>query len=182
VAAVAGADAMVHLAGTLRPKRPNSYQAANPDTVAATVSALRRAAAKRVVFLSYLDAGVVLRPPTSRDTGRSGADGRIPAVRRRQGGVRAGLGQPAVCLGREERRRRALVHAALDPTAPPGTFELAGPEPLAVDELVRHDNGPQVRIRHVPVQAARLLGRLVTSLPAPRGVAPDVTRGGRPAR
>jgi uncharacterized protein YbjT (DUF2867 family) len=61
----------------------------------------------------------------------------------------------------------ALAAAAVDPTTPTGTYELAGPEPLTVDEFVRHVNGPRTTIRHLPAGTARLLGRVLPSLPAP---------------
>ena len=50
------ADAVVHLAGTLQPRKPNTYRVANLDTALATAAALARSAAQRVVFLSFLTA------------------------------------------------------------------------------------------------------------------------------
>lgn len=51
-----GASAVVHLAGALFPRRPDTYQSANLDTVRATVTALKDSGVRRVVFLSYLGA------------------------------------------------------------------------------------------------------------------------------
>ncbi|WP_461175267.1 NAD-dependent epimerase/dehydratase family protein (plasmid) [Arthrobacter sp. Z1-9] len=62
---------MVHLAGTLRPKRPNTYEGANLDTVAATVAALEGSGARRVVFLSYLDADPASGNPYLRAKGQA---------------------------------------------------------------------------------------------------------------
>jgi uncharacterized protein YbjT (DUF2867 family) len=39
-AAFGDADAVVHLAGTLQPRKPNTYRAANLDTALATAAAL----------------------------------------------------------------------------------------------------------------------------------------------
>src|SRR6516162_1664891 len=56
VSAFGDADAVVHLAGTLQPRKPNSYRAANLDTALAAAAALARSTAQRVVFLSFLTA------------------------------------------------------------------------------------------------------------------------------
>jgi len=50
------ADAVVHLAGTLQPRKPNTYRAANLDTALATAAALAQSRAQRVVFLSFITA------------------------------------------------------------------------------------------------------------------------------
>jgi len=55
-AACRDADAVVHLAGTLQPRKPNTYRAANLDTARATAAALAHSAAQRVVYLSFLTA------------------------------------------------------------------------------------------------------------------------------
>ena len=54
-AAFSDAAAVVHLAGTLQPRKPNTYRAANLDTALATAAALARSGAERVVFLSFFD-------------------------------------------------------------------------------------------------------------------------------
>jgi uncharacterized protein YbjT (DUF2867 family) len=58
----------------------------------------------------------------------------------------------------------AIVHTTLDPDAPTGTFELAGPDVLTADEFVRHLNSTRVRIHRIPVVLARLLGHVVPTL------------------
>jgi uncharacterized protein YbjT (DUF2867 family) len=192
-AAFRDAQAAVLLAGTLRPVRPNTYVAANLDTVVAATAALMGSAAERVVFLSYIDADPHSRNPYLRlkaeaeewleDTG-------IPTVIFRSThilgtpddpGPTAGSmlpkdGKPVSVLGPGMQRYawvpradavEALVRAALDPSTPTGTFELAGPEAPTVDEFVRHVAGEGVRVRHIRPWAARLLGRLLPSLPSP---------------
>lgn len=53
--AIAQADAVVHLAGTLKPEH-GDYISANVKTTEVIVSALKKSQAKRVVFLSYVGA------------------------------------------------------------------------------------------------------------------------------
>ena len=50
-----------------------------------------------------------------------------------------------------------LAAAALNPTISTGTFEVSGPEILALDDSVRLINPGGVKIRHLPVPVARLL-------------------------
>jgi uncharacterized protein YbjT (DUF2867 family) len=57
-AAFSDADAVVHLAGTLQPHKPNTYRAANLDTALATAAALARSPAQRVIFLSFIGARI----------------------------------------------------------------------------------------------------------------------------
>jgi nucleoside-diphosphate-sugar epimerase len=47
----------------------------------------------------------------------------------------------------------------------PGTYELAGPETMTLDELVSLLNGGLARVRHVPARVARLAARFLPSLP-----------------
>lgn len=62
----------------------------------------------------------------------------------------------------------AILHAALDPTTPTGTFCLAGPDTFTLDEFARKLNRhQQVRLRHLSPGFARLLARVVPSLPPP---------------
>jgi uncharacterized protein YbjT (DUF2867 family) len=60
----------------------------------------------------------------------------------------------------------ALLAAARRGAA--GTYELAGPERMSVDHLVRLlSRSARARITHVPAGLARLLGMLLPSLPGP---------------
>lgn len=212
-AAITDAEVVVHLAGTLRPRRPDTHAQANLDTVAATVAALKRSAVQRVVFLSYIDADPGSANPYLRAKGEAEelvhASG-TPAVVFRAthiygpadtpGPTAAAMlsrnGRPVSVLGNGRQRyawlaRRdavaALAAAALDTGAPTGTFELAGPQAYAVDDFVRRINAPGTAIRHLPPGVARLVGRVVPSLPAalvdvllrdclPRGDAGDTAR------
>ena len=54
----------------------------------------------------------------------------------------------------------ALARGALDPEAPSGTYALAGPEELTLDEMIGLLDGAGVRERHIPPSVARLLAHL----------------------
>jgi NADH dehydrogenase len=188
-----GVAAVVHLAGTLRPRRGDSYQSANLATVEATLAAANRSGAQRLVFLSYLDADPASANPYLRAKGQAEQlvrRSRLPSVvfraahlygdREAPGPTAQSMlsraGRPVAVLGSGRQRYswlaridavEAIVRAALDPSTPTGTFLLAGPRPLGVDEFVRHINPPGTRIRHLPAPAARLLGRLLPSLSGP---------------
>ncbi|MGF0224560.1 SDR family oxidoreductase [Dietzia natronolimnaea] len=188
-----GASAVVHLAGALFPRRPDTYQSANLDTVRATVTALKDSGVRRVVFLSYLGADETSTNPYLRykahAEGLIRASG-IPAVVFRAAHIfgtpdapgptvtemLSSGGRPVTVLGPGIQRydwiarddvAEALLHAALDHATPTGTFELAGPQSLSVDEFVTRVNGADVRIRHLPATLARLLGRVLPTLPSP---------------
>jgi NADH dehydrogenase len=183
------ADAVVHLAGTLRPVPPDTYEDANLGTVERTLAALDGSAVERVVFLSYLGA----RRTSANAYLRAKADaeellhhcGR-DAVVFRCGHVYGPLGEPgplvASLLAREGRpvwvlgdgeQRLAPVYledvvdaivVALDPQRHHGRFDLPGPEVLSLNELVRIVNGGIVRLRHVPALVARTLAHAAPSL------------------
>jgi uncharacterized protein YbjT (DUF2867 family) len=55
-AAFGDADAVVHLSGTLLPRKPNTYRAANLDTVLATAAAVAHSRVQRVIYLSFTTA------------------------------------------------------------------------------------------------------------------------------
>ncbi|MDG4798335.1 NAD-dependent epimerase/dehydratase family protein [Micromonospora sp. WMMD1082] len=191
-AAFRGADVVVHLAGALAPGRGNSYRAANRDTVAATCAALQDCAVRRVVFLSYLNVSAASANPYLRFKAEAEQllqDCDTPAVIFRCAHIYGPPDQPgptaSALLGRHGRvvvpgpgsQRyawiarddvvEALVHAALDPSTPTGTFDLAGPQAYTVDEFVGHINPGPVRVRHLPGWAARLASRLVPGIPKP---------------
>jgi uncharacterized protein YbjT (DUF2867 family) len=190
--AFADAEVVVHLAGTLQPREPNSYTAANLGSVQATVAALAGSRVQRVVFLSFATAD--LRSPNPYLRAKAAAetalrDSGIPATILRchhiygppeEPGPMArsfltGNGRSVTILGRGRQRLapvyrddvvEAIVHAALDPAAPVGTFELAGPQTITAVQFAHQLNPGPVRVRSLPAALARLLGRVVPSLPA----------------
>ena len=58
----------------------------------------------------------------------------------------------------------AILHAALDPATPTGTFEFAGPDTVTAEELALLLNSKPIRTRRIPVTLARLLARVTPTL------------------
>ena len=58
----------------------------------------------------------------------------------------------------------AILHAALDPETPTGTFQFAGRDTMSAEEFARLLNSEPIRMRRIPVLLARLLGRVVPTL------------------
>jgi uncharacterized protein YbjT (DUF2867 family) len=183
-------DAVVHLAGTLAPHGGNTYRAANLDTVRRSLAALDGSAARRVVFLSYPGADPASSNEYLRTKGEAEqlvlACGREPVVVRStfiygppdDPGPSATPfishdGKPVSVIG-SGRQRYAPVHVddvaetlarfALDPSAPTGTFALAGPDTLAVDEFADTLSGADVKERHLTRSVAKVLARVVPAL------------------
>jgi nucleoside-diphosphate-sugar epimerase len=187
--AFADADAVVHLAGTLQPHKPNTYRTANLDTVLATVAALARSRVQRVVFLSFLTA----RLDASNSYLRYKAEAEevlracgLPATIFRCGHIYGPPSEPGptasaflaksgtvTLLGSGTQQLtplyrddavEAILHAALDPDTPTGTFDLAGPDTMTAGEFARLLNRKPIRIRRTPAMLARLLGHVVPTL------------------
>ena len=57
-----------------------------------------------------------------------------------------------------------LIKAALDSAAPTGTFALAGPDVLTVDEFVQVVNRGDVKVRHLQGRLARVLAHVLPTL------------------
>jgi NADH dehydrogenase len=188
-AAFGDADAVVHLAGTLQPRKPNSYRAANLDTALATAAALAQSRTQRVVFLSFITA----RLDSSNSYLRYKAEAEealrssgIPLVVFRCDHIYGPPDDPGptasafvaksgkvMLLGSGSQRLaplyrddvvEAILHAALDPETPTGTFQLAGPDTMSAEEFARLLNSNPIRIRRIPMIVARLLGRVVPNL------------------
>jgi NADH dehydrogenase len=189
VAGFGGADVVVHLAGTLQPRKPDTYRTANLDTALATAAALARSPAQRVIYLSFLTA----RIDASNSYLRYKAEGeealrssRVPAVIFRCDHIYGPPAEPGptasafvarsgkvTLLGTGSQRLaplyrddvvEAILHAALDPNAPSGTFQLAGPDTMSAEEFARLLNSSPIRIRRIPPMLARLLGRVMPAL------------------
>ncbi len=183
------ADAVVHLAGTLQPRKPNTNRAANLDTALAAAAALARSRAQRVVFLSFLTARLdasnsYLRYKAEAEEALRSSG--IPATIFRcdhifgppsepgptasaflaKSGKVTLLGSGAQQLAPLYREDvvEAILHAALDPETPTGAFELAGPDTVTAEEFARLLSSEPIRIRRTPAMLARLLGRVVPTL------------------
>lgn len=185
-----GADAVVHLAGTLQPIKGNTYEQANVETVRATVEALAGSSVKRIAFLSYVGAD----PTSSNDYLRTKgeAESLVAESGREAVIIRSTFiygppddpgpsaspfiahgGKPVFVLGSGAQRyapifvgdvAEVLTRAALDSSAPTGTFALAGPEALTIDEFVQVLNGGVVRERHLQGRLASVIARLLPTL------------------
>lgn len=189
-AGIEGAEAVIHLAGTLQPKRPNTYEKANVGTVKRYMDAPVDRSVQRIVFLSYVGADLDSANEYLRTKGEAEALIRrtaIPSVIFRSTFVygdpgdigpsfasyQSRAGKPVSVLG-DGTQKLAPIHvddladlliaAALNPETPTGTLEVGGPDIVTLDDLVRRLNPPGVRIRHLPATAARLLARVVPSL------------------
>ena len=188
--ALADADAVIHLAGTLAPHGENTYQAANVETVRRMIGALEVSTVSRVVFLSYPGADPGARNEYLRAKGEAEqivlACGRDPVVVRStfifgpssSPGPSAtpfitAAGKPVSVIGTGRQRiapvyvedvAEALARFAVDPTAPTGTFALAGPDTLTVDEYVDALNGADVKERHLSRHVARALAHVLPTL------------------
>lgn len=189
-AAIARADVVAHLAGTLQPRGRNTYEAANVGTTETVARAAAAAGVSRVVFLSYVGASPEAHNAYLRTKGvaerllvESGVPSTIlrclhifgpPAhpgptasafLAPRRGSVRVpGDGtqriEPLFIGDVVEAVRRAL----LDPEAPTGVFELGGPEEMSMDDFVNALNGGSARISHLPAGLARPLAHALPSL------------------
>jgi len=190
VAAFSDADAVVHLAGTLQPLKRNTYEQANVATVQKTVEALTGSAVRRIVFLSYVGADPASANDYLRTKGEAesfvAGSGREAVVIRstfiygppdNPGPSTAPFiaqGRKSVSVLGSGAQRYApvfvgdvanvLVEAALDSSAPAGTFALAGPDVLTVDEFVRVVNARTVKERHLRGLPARVLGHALPTL------------------
>lgn len=189
-APIAAADAVVHLAGTLQPRRGESYGEANVETSRTVATAAAAGSPRRIVFLSYVGA--------ARDAGnaylRSKAEAEelliaagVPTTIFRclhvfgppeRPGPTAGAfiarGDRAVIVPGRGRQRiaplflgdvvAAVAAAATGPDAPTGSFEFGGPEQMSMDEFVEVLNGGEARLRHMPAPLARVAARLSPAL------------------
>ena len=187
--AIAGADAVVHLAGTLQPRRSESYEEANLAPTATVAAAVREAGVGRVVFLSYVgadaaSANAYLRAKAAAERLLEGSGapttifrclhvyGPPEAPGPTAGAFLAKRGRPVLVLGSGRQAIEPLyigdvvaaILGALAPGAPSGTFELGGPERMSFDQLVVALNPPGTRLRHLPAALARPLAHLVPSL------------------
>lgn len=191
-AMLSNADYIIHLAGTLRPIGNNSYKSANVETTQAVAAAVRSGRTRRVVFLSYIGASDQSKNAYLRTKGiaeqilcQSQAEVIIlrcpyiigsPDAPGPQGkAMLVSPGKAAFVLGNGSQKLTpvysgdvARILVATIQRGKPGLYELAGPEGMSMDDLVRLVNrNPAQRIFHLPAPIARLMSRIVPGLPAP---------------
>lgn len=182
--------AVIHLAGTLQPKRHDTYWSANVDPARRITDAVAGTPVGRIVFLSYLGADPISPNPYLRAKGQAEellqASG-IPTVVFRSTlvyGDQEDIGPSfdsyqaeaniTVSVLGDGNQLVAPLHvsdladmlnaAALDPETPTGTFEVGGTEVFTLDDFIRRINPDGVRIRHLPPILAALLVRLLPQL------------------
>jgi nucleoside-diphosphate-sugar epimerase len=183
------ADYVVHLAGTLFPLDRNSYHAANVETTQSMVRDLKEGGVKRILFLSYVGAdevskNVYLRTKATaenllRGTGKEVIIFRCTHII----GSPESPGPLAQSMLAKPGRKVGIVGKGDQIVAPlylrdvvtalivalkegkPGTYELAGPDKMTMNDLARLLNrNPQVRLSHLPQWMARALGTLMPKL------------------
>ena len=184
------ADAVFHLAGTLQPLKGNSYEHANVETVRKTIVALAGSSVKRFVFLSYVGADPASPNDYLRTKGK--AESLVAGAGRDAVVVRSTFiygppddpgpstapfiahGRKAISVLGSGAQRYApvfvgdvaevLVRAALDPSGPTGTFALAGPDVLTVNEFAQTVNPNGAKVRHLQGRSARILAHVLPKL------------------
>jgi len=187
---IRGAEAVVHLAGTLNPP-DRDYEHANIAPTKRLAQALDPGRARRLVFLSYVGASEKSRNrylETKARAERLLRETQIPLTVFRcthiigsseAAGPTASTmlldGKSSVTVLGSGKQRVAPVFvgdvvaailAALE-SDHSGIFDLQGPEEMTIDDLVRLLNrSDRVRISHVPVPIARLLRFVGPKLPS----------------
>ncbi len=188
-AAVTDVDAVIHLAGTLQAIHGNTYAEANVETVRRTIAAARAAGVRRIVFLSYVGADPAARNAYLRTKGEAEEllrDSGLEVVLLRSAFVFGDRddpgpsiaafvqtdGKPVLVVGSGRQRyqpvyvgdvAQALV-AAASGDVPAGTYSLAGPEVILVDEMVALLNGPAAEERHLEGLVARAAALVAPTL------------------
>ncbi|MBI2619226.1 MAG: NAD-dependent epimerase/dehydratase family protein [Ignavibacteriales bacterium] len=186
------ADAVIHLAGTLNPRSSNTYYAANVATTVALADAARDSNIKRVVFLSYVGAdecssNEYLRTKAQAEqllwsTGISTVVFRCTHIV----GPPDTPGPTAHALLSHDGETISILGSGRQMVAPiflgdvvsailmavdkgrGGLYELAGPERMNTDDLVRLLNrNERVAVRHLPERLARFLSIMHPGLPSP---------------
>ncbi len=190
-AAIGGSDWVVHLAGTFFPVGKSSYWEDNVVATEKVVNAFKDSKAKRILFLSHLGADENSKNQYLRT--KAQAERLLTAVGKETVIFRCShiIGPPdapgpfAVSLIAKPGKKAGVIGSGQQRIAPlyvgdvvmaligaitggsSGIYELAGPDQMSLDDLVRLLNrNPQVPISHLPNWAARLLGAVIPMLPS----------------
>lgn len=189
--AIAAADAIVHLAGTLAPE-DGDYEAANVGPTERIIDSLKSQYAAHVIYLSYVGASGTSTNAYLRAKGRCEAllnvafeqvttfrcthiVGEPDQPGKTAQTMLAFRGKAATVLGSGRQRvapvfigdvAEAIIRAIKQPEH--GTFDLPGPQTWTMDEFVRMINrSADQRIRHLPEWSAKLLAFVVPALHRP---------------
>lgn len=177
--ACAGCDAIVHLIGIIKEGRGATYEAAHVDATGALLEAATNAAAKRIVYLSILGADVTSRNACLASKGQaerlledspiSSLVLRVPMVLGEGDHAAAALlanaGRRYTVAFRAQSMEQpiyagdviAAVIAALEPGAPSGVMDLAGPQALPRRELTAAASRVATHTISLPVEVGYAL-------------------------
>lgn len=183
-------DAIIHLAGTLRPRRPDDYDTANVTTAERMLRAAKPNS--RIVFLSFIGADPASPNAYLRTKGlaeRAILGSGRPAIVFRSSHVFGTSSEPgptaAAFMPKEEGRNRVsilgdgtqriapiwrddvaaiLAAAATEPAEPTGIFEIGGPLVVTADDFARMLATARVDLRHLSPRMSRLLAHLLPGL------------------
>jgi nucleoside-diphosphate-sugar epimerase len=192
VAAMGGADCVIHLVGTFFPIGKSSYWNDNVVATSAVANASKDSKAKRIVFLSHVGASEDSKNQYLHT--KAQAERLLTAMPKEVVIFRCThiVGNPespgpyALSLIAKPGKKAGVLGSGRQRVAPvylgdvvaalvlamtkgaPGVYDLAGPEQMSVDELVRIVNrNPQAPISHLPNPIARALGAVLPMLPGP---------------
>lgn len=190
VKAIQEAQAIVHLAGNLKPQK-RDYHAANIAPTQVLAKALKESNCQHLVFLSYVGAKVNSQNAylatkaqaeiILQDTGISLTVLRcshIIGIPTRPGPTATSLlshqGKAVTVLGPGENQVApiflndvvaAIIQALSQKQA--GNFDLVGPQPMTINQLVQLLHGSEhIEIKHLPTGICRILPWLLPDLPA----------------
>lgn len=193
VAAVAGTDAIVHLAGVTHARRARTYEAnvRGTDNLLAAAAAAgvnrfvyvstravgvaggaysrSKREAESLVARSRLDTTIVRLPEILGVGGDEGVDRIVHQLDRGRPIPVVGRGLDQVCPIRVEDAAAAIAAAASSPAAVGKVYTLAGPC-MTVAEFVRRSaelRETKPRIVRVPVAVVRVLSELARAVPLP---------------
>ncbi|MEE9275104.1 MAG: NAD(P)H-binding protein [bacterium] len=189
--AIRGAEAIVHLAGALRPRAGESLLDSNAGTTEALVEAAREAGVKRFIYLSFPGADAGAKNPYLRSKGLAekaidaagfeGAIFRVPMILGPENAAWTGLRRmasaPVTLLAgggavrvqpvSQDDVLAAVEWALATPLRPLRVINLVGPETLTFADLIRRVGvrlGRRPRILPIPRAAAWLSALLAARL------------------
>ena len=191
LAAIGGADCVIHLAGTLFPIGKSSYWTDNVLAAQTVANAFKDSKATRILFLSHVGADENSKNQYFRTKAQAErlltATGKETVIFRCTHiiGFRESPGPFALSLIAKPGKKAGILGSGRQVVAPlyvgdvvmaliqamtagaPGIYELAGPDRMALDDLVRLLNrSPEVPMSHLPNWAARALGTVLPMLPS----------------
>lgn len=188
--ALENADIIIHLSGEWSSRTQAGYHASNVATTARVAQALQRGRARRVIYVSFVDADATSSnwflsakgqaEDLLRATGKEAIILRCPSIigtPDRPTEVETNFisqdGKPIMMVGNGQQRWRPVLQdnvlsvmmAALN-KGKAGTYDWTGIEELSADEVIRLINrGNHVKIRYIPGWLARIMSRVVPDLP-----------------